>query len=126
LTWFHKDKVTGHPRKMSFGRWMLPVFRLLAKGKALRGTRWDIFGYTGERKLERAMIADYEAVLAEVERRLSPETHHTAVALAALPETVKGFGHVKLGNYDKMKMRLAVLLADLRDPKPSPTLKAAE
>jgi indolepyruvate ferredoxin oxidoreductase len=126
LTWFNKDKVTGHPRKMSFGRWMLPVFRLLAKGKTLRGTRWDIFGYTEERKLERKMIADYEEMLAEVERRLSPETHRTAVALAALPEMVKGYGHIKLGNYEKMKMRLAVLLADLRDPKPAPSLKAAE
>ena len=45
---------------MQFGAWMMPLFRLLAKGKRLRGTRWDVFGYTAERKLERQMIADYE------------------------------------------------------------------
>jgi indolepyruvate ferredoxin oxidoreductase len=126
ISWLNKDKATGHPRKMSFGRWMLPAFRLLAKGRRLRGTKWDLFGYTAERKLERKMIADYEAVLAEIERRLSPETHRTAVALAALPLDIKGFGHVKLANYDKAKMREATLLADLRDPKPTPALKAAE
>jgi indolepyruvate ferredoxin oxidoreductase len=126
MSWFSKDKVTGHPRKMSFGRWMLPVFRQLAKGRRLRGTTWDVFGYTSERKLERKMISDYEAVLAEIERRLSPDTYHTAVGLARLPEDIKGFGHVKLANYEKVKQREAALLADLRDPKPAPSLKAAE
>ena len=126
MSWFSKDKVTGHPRKVSFGRWMLPVFRQLAKGRRLRGTKWDIFGYTGERKLERKMISDYEAVLAEIERRLSLDTYHTAVGLARLPEDIKGFGHVKLGNYEKVKQREAAMLADLRDPKPAPSLKAAE
>ena len=100
--------------------------RQLAKGKRLRGTKWDVFGYTSERKLERQMITDYEALLAEIERRLTPETHHTAIALATLPQDIKGFGHVKLANYEKAKMRQAALLADLRDPKPAPVLKAAE
>ncbi len=126
LSWLNRDKVTGHPRKVSFGRWMLPVFRQLAKAKRLRGTKWDVFGYTSERKLERQMITDYEALLAEIERRLTPETHHTAIALATLPQDIKGFGHVKLANYEKAKMRQAALLADLRDPKPTPVLKAAE
>jgi indolepyruvate ferredoxin oxidoreductase len=57
------DPATGEPRKMRFGAWMLPVFRLLAKGKGLRGGAWDVFGYTRERKLERQMIADYEKLL---------------------------------------------------------------
>ncbi len=52
-----RDKDTGEPRKMRFGAWMLPVFRVLAKGKKLRGTAWDVFGYSAERKLERQMIA---------------------------------------------------------------------
>ena len=69
-----RDKLTGEPRKMKFGRWMLPVFRLLAKGKALRGTAWDVFGYTHERKLERQMIADYEKLLDEIAERLTPAT----------------------------------------------------
>ena len=55
-----RDKATGEPRKMRFGAWMLPVFRLLARGKGLRGGAFDIFGYSAERRRERQMIADYE------------------------------------------------------------------
>ena len=126
LAWWNKDKVTGHPRKMSFGRWMLPAFRLLAKGKKFRGTWLDLFGKTAERRLEREMIHRYEFILAEIERRLSPDTHRTAVALAALPEEIKGFGHVKHANYVKAKKKEETLLSMLRDPKPASTLKAAE
>ncbi len=126
LARFHKDKVTGHPRKIKLGRWLLPVFRLLAKGRSVRGTVWDLFGYSAERRLERQMIADYEKVLEEIGRRLSPATHATAVVLAALPEDIKGFGHVKQANYETAKQREAALLAMLRDPKPAPVQIAAE
>ena len=119
-----KDKATGHPRKMRFGRWMLPMFGWLAKGKALRGTRWDLFGYTAERRLERQMIADYEALLDTIGRKLSGATHGTAVALAALPEEIKGFGHVKLANYAAAKVREKTLRAALEAP--TPVLQAAE
>ena len=95
----------GHRRAAqdAFGRWMLPVFRMLAKGKALRGTAWDVFGYTHERRLERQMIADYEKLLDELADRLSPATHATAVALAGLPLEIKGFGHIKERNYKVAK-----------------------
>ena len=119
------DKATGEPRKMQFGRWLLPVFRALSKGRRLRGTAWDVFGYTQERQLERQMIADYELLLDEIVRRLSPQTHATAVALARLPLDIKGFGHIKLRNYKTVKAREAALLAKLRNPA-SPALKAAE
>jgi indolepyruvate ferredoxin oxidoreductase len=119
------DKATGEPRKMQFGRWLLPVFRLLSKGRRLRGTAWDVFGYTQERQLERQMIADYELLLDEIVRRLSPQTHATAVALARLPLDIKGFGHIKLRNYKTAKAREAALLVKLRNPA-SPALKAAE
>ena len=114
-----RDKVTGEPRKMKFGRWMLPVFRLLAKGKSLRGTAWDVFGYTHERKLERQMIADYETLLDEIAERLTPANHATAVALATLPLDIKGFGHIKERNYKAAKAREAALLAELRNPSPT-------
>jgi len=120
-----RDKATGEPRKIAFGRWMLPVFRLLAKGKRLRGTAWDIFGYSSERKLERQMISDYEALLDEVVERLSPATHATAVALAKLALDIKGFGHIKLRNYQAVKAREAPLMAQLRNPAAG-ALKAAE
>ncbi|MGE3064886.1 MAG: indolepyruvate ferredoxin oxidoreductase family protein, partial [Hyphomicrobiaceae bacterium] len=121
-----RDKTTGEPIKMRFGAWMRPVFRVLAKGKGLRGTAWDIFGYTAERKLERQMIVDFERVLDEIGERLSPQTHQTAVALAMLPLEIRGFGHVKLRNYRLVKQREAALLAELRNPTPAPVLKAAE
>jgi indolepyruvate ferredoxin oxidoreductase len=121
-----RDKITGEPRKMKFGRWMLPVFRLLAKGKGLRGTAWDVFGYTKERKLERQMIADYEALLDEIAERLSPATHKTVVALASLALDIRGFGHIKERNYQAAKAREKALLAELRNPSPPTVLKAAE
>jgi indolepyruvate ferredoxin oxidoreductase len=119
-----RDKATGEPRKIKFGHWMLALFRLLAKGKRLRGTAWDLFGYTAERKLERQMIADYESLLDELSQRLSPQTHATATALASLPLEIKGFGHIKLRNYKSVKAREAALLAQLRNP--AAALKAAE
>jgi indolepyruvate ferredoxin oxidoreductase len=121
-----RDKATGELRKMRFGPWLLPLLRLLAKGKRLRGTAWDVFGYLAERKLERTMIADYERVLDDIAERLTPATHATAVALAALPLEIKGFGHVKQRNYTAAKVREAQLLAGLRNPPAAPRLRAAE
>ena len=72
------------------------------------------------------MISDYEKVLDEIAQRLTPGTHGTAVALAALPDEIKGFGHVKHANYEAAKKREAALLAMLRDPKPAPIRVAAE
>ena len=120
-----RDKDTGEPRKMRFGAWMLPVFRVLAKGKKLRGTAWDVFGYSAERKLERQMIADYEKLVNEIAQRLTPMTHAKAVALASVALDIKGFGHIKERNYKAAKVRETALLNDLRNPSPT-ALKAAE
>ncbi|MFZ4809226.1 MAG: indolepyruvate ferredoxin oxidoreductase family protein [Hyphomicrobiaceae bacterium] len=119
LSRFYKDKTTGHPRKIKLGQWMLPVFRLLAKGRRLRGTAWDVFGYTAERRRERQMIADFEGLIEEIAGRLSPQTHATAVALAALPLEVKGFGHVKDANYQTALRKAAALMDTLRHPAPA-------
>ncbi len=113
LSRFFKDKVTGHPRKIELGQWMLPVFRLMAKGKRLRGTAWDVFGWSSERKSERQMIADYEADLDKIADNLSPDTHATACALAGIPLEIKGFGHVKAANHAKAKARAAALAKSL-------------
>jgi indolepyruvate ferredoxin oxidoreductase len=120
-----RDPVTGQPRKMSFGPWMLSVFRLLAKLKGLRGTAFDPFGYTVERRTERALIADYEAMLAEVLEKLSPRNHHVAVALASIPEKIRGFGHVKERHLRAAKADEATLLDQFRSGG-APLLKAAE
>ena len=120
-----KDGRTGAPEKMSFGPWMMTVFRLLAKLKGLRGTAFDLFGYTQERRTERALIADYEALLAEIVDRLAPENHHLAVGLAAIPEKIRGFGHIKARSLQVAKADEAALLAQFRASAPA-LLKAAE
>ena len=119
------DKVTGEPKKMTFGPWIFPLFRLLAKFKFLRGTAFDPFGYMVERRRERALVREYEMMLEEVRSRLSGENHHIAVALAAIPEKIRGFGHVKMRHLKAAKAEEAALLDQLR-AGPAPLLKAAE
>ena len=119
------DKTTGLPRKMSFGPWLLPAFRVLAKLKFLRGTALDPFGRTLERRTERKLIDDYEAMLDEVLARLVPDNHHLAVGLAAIPEKIRGFGHVKQRQLAAAKADEAALLEQFRAGTPA-LLKAAE
>ena len=119
------DKATGLPRKMSFGPWMMPVYRALAKLKGLRGTPLDPFGRTLERRTERKLIADYEAVLEEILARLTPDNHHLAVGLAAIPEKIRGFGHVKQRHLAAAKADETALLEQFRAGAPT-LLKAAE
>ena len=120
-----KDGRTGAPKKLSFGPWMMTAFRLMAKLKGLRGTAFDPFGYTHERRTERALIADYEAMLAEILERLTPENHHLAVGLAAIPEKIRGFGHIKARSLKAAKADEAALMAQFRARAPA-YLKAAE
>jgi len=115
----------GRPRKITFGPWVFGVFRLLARLKGLRGTAFDIFGYTQERKTERALIADYEAVLDEVFGRLTPDNHAVAVGLAAIPEKIRGYGHIKMRHLAAAKADEAALLEQFRAGT-TPLLKAAE
>ncbi|KRE24698.1 indolepyruvate ferredoxin oxidoreductase [Bosea sp. Root483D1] len=110
-----RDPNTGLPRKMSFGPWMMGAFGLLAKLKGLRGTVFDVFGYSEERKTERRLIADYEALIAEILGKLTPQNHALCVALAAIPEKIRGFGHVKERHLTAAKAEEAELLNRLRD-----------
>jgi indolepyruvate ferredoxin oxidoreductase len=119
------NKATGEPKKITFGPWIFPLFRLLAKLKVLRGTAFDPFGYSAERKTERALVRDYEAMLNEVLGKLTPENHHIAVGLAAIPEKIRGFGHVKMRHLKAAKADEAALLDQFRSG-PAPLLKAAE
>ena len=119
------DPATGELRKMSFGPWMMSAFKVLAKLKFLRGTPLDMFGYTEERRTERKLIADYEAMLEEVLAKLNADNHPLAVGLAAIPEKIRGFGHVKARHLAAAKADEAALLEQFRSGKP-PLLKAAE
>ena len=112
-----RDPATGHLKKREFGSWIFPVFQGLAKLKRLRGTPLDIFGYTVERRQERRLIADYEALLEELLGKLTPENHALAVELAAIPEKVRGFGHVKEDHIKTAKACEADLLAAFRNPE---------
>ena len=99
----------GRPKKRAFGPWMMPAFRLLAKMRGLRGTPFDIFGYSADRRLERDLIAGYEKDVATVLSVLSPLTLDTAVELLSLPDRIRGFGPVKEKSVQDAKARYAQL-----------------
>jgi indolepyruvate ferredoxin oxidoreductase len=111
------DPASGEPRKMRFGPWMLPVFRLLASLRGLRGTALDVFGYTAERRMERALIAEYERTVASLLESLSPGNHALAVQIAALPEEIRGFGHLKAKSAEVTRAKREALLAEFRNPQ---------
>ncbi len=114
-----RDPVTGHLKKQTFGSWMLPAFRLLAKFKFLRGTALDIFGKTEERRMERRLITEYETLLDVLMAGLNAANHPLAVELASLPEQIRGYGHIKEANVARAKTREAELMACWRNPAPA-------
>jgi indolepyruvate ferredoxin oxidoreductase len=111
------DPLTGEPRKIRFGAWILPVFRVLKRLKGLRGTRLDPFGYTEERRMERALIAEYERTVEELLGALSAQNHALAVQIASLPDEMRGFGHIKKRNVAAAREKLAQLMAQWREPR---------
>jgi indolepyruvate ferredoxin oxidoreductase len=112
-----RDAKTGHLIKQEFGAWMLPAFRMLAKLKWLRGTKLDLFGYTKERKVERALIGEYEALVSELLGGLTAANHALAVKLASVPDDIKGYGHVKDAHLEKARRKQADLLHQWRNPE---------
>ena len=119
------DKATGEPKKMSLGPWLLGAFRVLKKFKVLRGTPLDPFGYTAERRTERRLIAEYCDLLADIVERLTLDNHNVAVALASLPEKIRGFGPVKQRHLAAAKAEEAALREQFGAGS-TPFLKAAE
>ncbi|MBM1557228.1 indolepyruvate ferredoxin oxidoreductase family protein [Sulfitobacter mediterraneus] len=115
----------GRPKKREFGEWLETPLRLLAKMKGLRGTPLDPFGRTSERKMERALIKQYERDMAEVLPLLSEQTRDAVVALAELPLQIRGFGPVKEANEAKAAKRREELLSVIRAGG-TKTSKAAE
>ncbi len=109
-----RDPRTGHLQKRAFGPWVLPAFRALAKFRFLRGTALDVFGRTEERQTERRLITDYEKLIDDILRRLSAQNLSVAVALAALPDRIRGYGHIKEKNIRAFEVEQAKLLDRLR------------
>ncbi|MFP7571454.1 indolepyruvate ferredoxin oxidoreductase family protein [Marivita sp. S2033] len=110
-----KEGADGRPVKKQYGERMLTGFAILARLKALRGTPFDPFGRNEERKMERALIAQYEADMAEWLPKASQNSMDALVALAELPLQIKGFGPVKKANEARAAKRREELLAALRD-----------
>ena len=117
------------PRKIVLGGWMLGAMKWLAKGKALRGGAFDPFGYTAERRTERALIDRFERRVGELLDGLGGDNHAVAVQIASLPLSIRGYGHVKLANLALAQAREAELLhrfAPARYPKPQRAAEAGQ
>ncbi|HEY5802017.1 MAG TPA: DUF6537 domain-containing protein, partial [Burkholderiaceae bacterium] len=113
---FAKKDAQGHLVKAEFGSWMWSAFKLLAKAKGLRGTALDIFGYSDERKMERRMIGEYRERILSLLTGLNADNAALAVSIAALPETVRGFGHIKEKAAAQYEQENAKLLAAYAAP----------
>ncbi len=115
----------GRPKKREFGSWIVGALSILPRLKALRGTPFDPFGWSAERRMERDLIRRYEADMAEILRDPRDETMDAAIALAELPLQIRGFGPVKVDNHAKAMKRRDELLAVLRSGG-APLKEAAE
>jgi indolepyruvate ferredoxin oxidoreductase len=111
-----RDRTTGHLKKREFGAWVMLAFRLLASMKTLRGTAFDIFARTEERRMERRLIGEYEATIDSVLATLDQNNHAMAVQIAQVPESIRGFGHIKEKNVKAAKAHETSLLAAYRAP----------
>jgi indolepyruvate ferredoxin oxidoreductase len=104
----------GHLVKRPYGPWVRSAFGVLAKLKFLRGTPLDVFGHTAERRAERALVGEYRACIEELLRTLSAANLVQAVAIASLPEEIRGFGHVKDASLTAARAKWAGLMATWR------------
>jgi indolepyruvate ferredoxin oxidoreductase len=105
------DPATGRPKKIAFGAWIFPAFRVLAQMKSMRGSKWDVFGRTEERHMERALRDTYSALLERFCHELTPDNHALAVKLAMIPDQIRGFGPVKDLAMQKAEILRTSLLA---------------
>jgi indolepyruvate ferredoxin oxidoreductase len=114
----------GKPRKMALrGTWLMPAMRALAALRRIRGRWYDPFGHTEERKLERQLARDYEALIDDTLASLNAERHAHALVIARVPETIRGYGHVKLANLATARARWREL-RERREPGMPKTVRA--
>ena len=104
----------GRPRKIQLGGWMMPLMKVLAKARVLRGRWWDPLGHSAERRAERALIEEYRQLLDELNQRLDVDNYDIAVRLASLPEQIRGYGPVKQAAIEKTAHERGRLLISLR------------
>ncbi|WP_120501111.1 indolepyruvate ferredoxin oxidoreductase family protein [Roseovarius sp. EL26] len=115
----------GWPRKRAFGSWLTGSLKILARMRGLRGTPFDPFGYSAERKMERALIRQYEADMKAILPKISEHNHDAVIALAQLPLSIRGFGSIKVEAVAKAAKRREELLAAIRDGN-APLQQAAQ
>ncbi len=111
------DVTTGKLQKREFGPWLEPVLKVLAGLKGIRGTTFDVFGYSRDRKLDRALIREYEGLVAQVIDGLTAENLATAVKIAAIAEDIRGYGPVRETYVAKARARVAELLRSFHQPQ---------
>ena len=102
--------------KREYGAWVFSAFKVMAKLRFLRGTALDVFGYTAERKMERALIDEYFATVDELLGKLDRDNHALAVEIATIPEHIRGYGHIKDTHLAKARARWDELMALWRAP----------
>ncbi|MFN3700710.1 MAG: indolepyruvate ferredoxin oxidoreductase family protein [Alphaproteobacteria bacterium] len=111
------DPATGRPKKREFGAWMLSALKILARLKGLRGTPFDIFGYTAERKMERDLIVKYEQTTDYLLKHLTAENLAVAAEILSIPDTIKGYGPVKHANSEKATALHSELMEKFNNPE---------
>jgi len=104
------DPETGERLKRKLPHFMLKAFALLSKCKVLRGSAFDPFSYQQERKIEQNLIVEYENDISQLLDSLNNENYESVLELAGLPDSIRGYGHIKLKNIDQFKARRAQLL----------------
>ncbi|MGZ9096908.1 MAG: indolepyruvate ferredoxin oxidoreductase family protein [Micavibrio sp.] len=114
-----EDPATGRPKKRVFGPWMMGGFHVLARLKFLRGTPLDPFGHLKDRREERTLIAEYEALAATVLANVTADNIGLCKELLSLPDMIRGYGPVKAGNVGKARQMQRRLLEKLANPAPA-------
>ena len=109
----------GRPRKRRFGPWMFRVFKVLARMRGLRGSVFDPFRYSADRRLDRALLADYQQLVERIARELNAGNYDTFLQLAELPSEVRGFGPVREQAAEAIQAKRQQLLKDLESGRPT-------
>ncbi|MEM1397225.1 MAG: DUF6537 domain-containing protein, partial [Pseudomonadota bacterium] len=112
-----RDKATGEPRKIRIGGWITPALRIMASMKGLRGGPFDVFGYTEERRWERALVSELTSDIREIAGALDPSNYEEAVAFFDKAMDIKGFGHIKRANAEALAQEQAARKARILSPE---------
>ena len=105
-----RDPNTGKLKKITIGAWILPIFKILSKFKFLRGTIFDPFGKTQERRKERLLINQYLNDINSILDKMNSKNVTLAIQIASIPEMIRGYGHVKEENISKASEKREDLL----------------